>query len=224
MKRPAVKGGLVLRSNWLRLLILFIVFGVIFAAQRAVTGSPKSSVDTTEVVVEETKPVIVPEMSSIFDFSAKNIDGEMTRLKKYQNRVTVILNGATVWGVTKRNYLQLQELYKRYEPLGLSILVFPCNQFGGQEPKSNPEIKKDVTSKFGVTFDLFEKIEVNGPNALPLFSFLKKETGGKDIQWNFEKFLIDHTGKPYKRYMTNTDPTDMEADIVTLLNRIPGAK
>jgi len=99
-------------------------------------------------------------------------------------------------------------------------LVFPCNQFGKQEPKPNAEIKKDVTSKFGVTFDLFSKIEVNGPNALPLFSFLKKGTGGKDIQWNFEKFLVDHKGKPFKRYMTNTDPEAIESDIVSLLSKI----
>jgi len=123
--------------------------------------------------------------------------------------------------VTKRNYLQLQELYKRYEPLGLSVLVFPCNQFGGQEPKSNPEIKQDVTTKFGVTFDLFSKIEVNGPKALPLYSFLKKKTGGADVKWNFEKFLIDHNGKPFKRYLTNVDPDTFEQDIVELLNRIP---
>jgi len=140
MKRAAARGNLILRSTWLRLLALFVVFGVVFAvythkkadsvADRA-TSRPeedKVKVQSNAKVEEEEEE----EMKSIFDFSVDDIDGQTVRLSKYRNRVTLILNGATVWGVTKKNYLQLQELYKRYEPLGLSVLVFPCNQFGSQ--------------------------------------------------------------------------------------------
>ena len=105
------------------------------------------------------------------------------------------MNVATSWGVTARTYTQLQQLYQRYREKGLEILAFPCNQFGKQEPGTNAQIKQAATSKYGVTFHLFSKIEVNGPNALPVFTWLKEKLGGGDIKWNFEKFLVDHTGK-----------------------------
>jgi glutathione peroxidase-family protein len=98
------------------------------------------------------------------------------------------------------------------------VLAFPCNQFGEQEPNPDEEIKKQVTQKFGVTFPLMSKIDVNGPKAHPLFKFLKKQLGGGDIKWNFEKFLIDKSGVPVKRYSTEVAPLDIEKDILTLFD------
>jgi glutathione peroxidase len=109
------------------------------------------------------------------------------------------------------------QLHERYASLGLNVLAFPSNQFGQQEPKSNAEIKQFVTSRFDVKFPLFAKIDVNGANAHPLFTWLKMQLGGGDIKWNFEKMLVNRRGVPVKRYPTSTAPLDIEADIVTLL-------
>jgi len=124
------------------------------------------------------------------------------------------------------NYNQLQALYKRYEARGLRVAAFPCNQFGGQEPGTNAEIKARVLKKYGITFDLFAKVDVNGNSEHPLWTFLKaKQPGtaswltGRDIQWNFTKFLIDRQGNPIDRYMPTTSPNSMESDILAELNK-----
>ena len=124
--------------------------------------------------------------------------------------------------MTNSNYQQLQELHEKYSQQGLKILAFPCNQFQGQEPKSNPEIKKFATEDKKAAFDLFAKINVNGNNASPLYNFLKshKNTSGflfNAIKWNFTKFLVDRRGVPRKRYSPTVKPNDMSKDIDELL-------
>uniref|UniRef100_A0A8W8IU74 Glutathione peroxidase n=1 Tax=Magallana gigas TaxID=29159 RepID=A0A8W8IU74_MAGGI len=133
---------------------------------------------------------------SIYDFSVKDIDGNEVSLEKYRN--------------------QLQKLHEKYaEEKGLRILGFPCNQFGSQEPGSEEEIKKFVTERYGVKFDMFSKIDVNGNNAHPLYKYLKAKQGGTlgdFIKWNFTKFLVNKEGKPVKRYAPNTEPFSIEKD------------
>lgn len=156
---------------------------------------------------------------SIYEFSAKDINYQDVSLDKYRGRVVLIVNVACACGLTAGNYPQMQELYKKYEPEGLSLLAFPCNQFGGQEPKPEAEIKEFV-SQYGVTFDMFSKINVNGDGAHPLYKYLKSKvdgTFGNFIKWNFSKFLINRQGVPVKRYSPTTKPMEIEEDIVKLL-------
>lgn len=155
---------------------------------------------------------------SIYEFSAKDIDGNEVSLDKYKGHVCLIVNVASKWGFTDKNYTQLQELHTKYaESKGLRILAFPCNQFGSQEPWPEPEIKEFAVSKYNVQFDMFSKINVNGDGAHPLFKYLKKKqkgTLGDFIKWNFSKFLVDKNGQPVKRYSPKTEPNatlkDME--------------
>jgi glutathione peroxidase len=117
-------------------------------------------------------------------------------------------------------FSQLEELYKEYKDKGLEILGFPCNQFKNQDPGSNTEIKNFCQLNYGVTFNMFEKIDVNGENAHPLYKFLKSETKGflnSEIKWNFTKFLIDSEGKVVKRYAPTTAPMKIKSDIKNLL-------
>jgi glutathione peroxidase-family protein len=123
-------------------------------------------------------------------------------------------------GLTNGNYPQLQELHNKYNEQGLSVVAFPCNQFGGQEPGTEAEIK-DFVKKFDVQFDMMGKINVNGENAHPLYKYLKHKQGGllgDFIKWNFSKFLVDRNGIPVNRYAPTTSPKDIEKDIVALLN------
>ena len=119
------------------------------------------------------------------------------------------------------NYKELQELYERYGDRGFTILGFPCNQFGSQEPGSADEIAAFVADK-GVTFPIMSKVNVNGPDAIPLYHFLKGKLGGlfgSYIKWNFTKFLCDRSGIPIKRYGPTTSPSSMENDVVALLDK-----
>jgi len=113
-------------------------------------------------------------------------------------------------------------MYEKYEQDGLKIAAFPCNQFGGQEPWPEPEIKQWVANKFHATFDMFGKVNVNGDGADPLWKYLKHKQGGTlvdMIKWNFSKFLIDRHGQPVKRYGPNVEPNDMVKDVVELLKK-----
>jgi len=159
------------------------------------------------------------ETMSIYDFSVKDIDGHEVKLDKYKGRVMLIVNVASKCGFTGQ-YAGLQKLHEKYNSKGLSILGFPCNQFLSQEPGTEQEIKNFCTSSFGVSFDMFSKIDVNGQNSHPLYKYLKKKVGGfitDDIKWNFTKFLVDREGKVIERYAPSTTPEDIEKDIQKLL-------
>lgn len=153
---------------------------------------------------------------TVYQFKMKNIDGKMVSLSKYKGKVLMIVNVASKCGHTPQ-YTGLEKLYEKYKKQGFVILGFPCNQFLGQEPGTDAEIKTFCSTKYNVTFPLFDKIEVNGDNAHPLYQFLKKaepEEGGKtEIGWNFTKFLIDRKGHPLKRYVTGVEPEGTEAGI-----------
>jgi glutathione peroxidase len=149
--------------------------------------------------------------SNIKNVSVKDIDGKNVKLSDYNGKVLLIVNVASYCGYTKQ-YSGLEEIYKKYKDKGFEILAFPCNQFGNQEPGSNEEIKNFCSSKFDVTFRLFDKIDVNGKNKSPLYSILTDNsvTGKGDIKWNFEKFLIDKKGNIVARYASNVEPTSKE--------------
>ncbi len=146
---------------------------------------------------------------AVLNFKMKALDGKEVSLSKYQGKVILIVNVASRCGATPQ-YEPLQKLYETYKDKGFVILGFPCNQFGKQEPGSALQIKEFCTSNYGVTFDLFSKIEVNGPDAAPLYRFLtSKQTDPNHagrIRWNFEKFLISKDGKIVERFATGIQP------------------
>ncbi|KAH9402642.1 hypothetical protein TYRP_016175 [Tyrophagus putrescentiae] len=154
--------------------------------------------------------------SSIYEFTAKDIDGNEVSLEKYKGHPTIIVNVASNCGLTKNNYAQLNEIYEKYEGEGLRIAAFPCNQFGGQEPGCEVDIKEFIKKK-KINFDMYSKVDVNGDNAIPLYKWLKTQQGGflgfDGIKWNFSKFLVDAEGKPIKRYAPTTEPKSIEGDI-----------
>lgn len=157
---------------------------------------------------------------AIYDFKATTIQKKEIELSAYKGKVLLIVNTASKCGFTKQ-YEGLQKLYTDYQKEGFEILAFPCNQFAGQEPGTESDISQFCQKNYGVTFQLFSKIEVNGKNAHPLFTYLAAELPGllnmKFIKWNFTKFLIDKNGKPYKRYSPSTPPEKIETDIQNLL-------
>uniref|UniRef100_A0A7C9D0W3 Glutathione peroxidase n=1 Tax=Opuntia streptacantha TaxID=393608 RepID=A0A7C9D0W3_OPUST len=158
--------------------------------------------------------------NSIYDFTVKDIDGNDVSLGDYKGKVLLIVNVASNCGLTNSNYKELNILYEKYKNQGLEILAFPCNQFGWQEPGNNEEIKENVCSTFKAEFPLFQKIQVNGPNAAPLYKFLKSKKAGvlvDEIKWNFAKFLIDRQGNVIERYAPTTSPLQIESAIQNLL-------
>jgi glutathione peroxidase len=161
---------------------------------------------------------------SIYEFSALSVDGHEVPLAQYAGRVLVIVNTASKCGFTPQ-YEGLESLYRQYKDRGVAVLGFPCNQFGAQEPGTETEIAQFCESKYGVSFPLFAKIDVNGPNAHPLYRFLKKEKTGvlgifgvEGIKWNFTKFLIDRTGRVVSRHAPSTSPAELEPAIEKLLS------
>ncbi|MBE6875808.1 MAG: glutathione peroxidase [Ruminococcus sp.] len=158
-------------------------------------------------------------MSSIYDFTMKDVDGNMIPLSNYKGKVLLIVNTATGCGFTPQ-YEGLQDLYEKYQEQGLEILDFPCNQFGGQAPGTDEEIVDFCQSRYGVTFKQFSKIEVNGENEAPLYTFLKEQQGGmlgSKIKWNFTKFLVDKNGKVIDRFAPVDKPEKLESKIKELL-------
>ena len=157
---------------------------------------------------------------SIYEFKIKSLQGKEIDFQDYKNKVILIVNTASKCGYTPQ-YAGLQSLYLKYKDSGLVILGFPCNQFGGQEPGDKDEIQNSCLINFGVSFPIFEKVEVNGANAHPLFDYVKNSLPGifgiKRIPWNFTKFLFDKNGKPVKRFATITKPEKIEAEIQKLL-------
>ena len=159
-------------------------------------------------------------MTSLYDFQAARIDGQPVRLSDYRGQVLLIVNTASACGFTPQ-FAGLEELHKKYAARGLVLLGFPCNQFGKQDPGSNLDIGAFCEKNYGVDFTMMSKIDVNGPNAIPLYDWLKKQAPGvlgtKSIKWNFTKFLIGRDGKVIKRYAPKTKPKELDADIGSAL-------
>ena len=156
---------------------------------------------------------------SIYDFSVTTIEGQPLSLSAYKDKVLLIVNTASQCGFTPQ-YQGLQGLYDKYASQGLEILGFPCNQFGQQEPGSASDIQSFCETRFGVKFPLFEKVDVNGQDAHPLFQYLTKAAPGlfgtETVKWNFTKFLVDRNGKVIERYASMAKPEDLEKAIQKL--------
>lgn len=157
---------------------------------------------------------------SIYDFEVKTIRGESITMDAFRNKLLLIVNVASKCGFTKQ-YEGLEALYQKYKDKGLVVLGFPCNQFLNQEPLSEDEIKSFCSLTYGVTFPMFAKIDVNGENAHPLYTYLKEAKkglfGSEAIKWNFTKFLVDKTGHVIDRYAPATKPESLEVDILLYL-------
>ncbi len=159
-------------------------------------------------------------MTDIFRESARTIDGRLLFFEEFRGKVLVIVNTASKCGFTPQ-YAGMQALHETYRNRGLVVMGFPCNQFGQQEPGAPDEIAGFCETNHGVTFPMFEKIEVNGADAHPLFKQLKAAApgllGSEAIKWNFTKFLIEKDGSVHKRYAPKTSPAELRKDIETLL-------
>ncbi|MGB9428579.1 MAG: glutathione peroxidase [Gammaproteobacteria bacterium] len=157
-------------------------------------------------------------MSSFHDFRIKTIQGQDQSLKDFKGQAVLVVNVASECGLTPQ-YAGLEKLYREFKDRSFVVLGLPCNQFGQQEPGSEDQIKQFCSLNYDVSFPLTAKIEVNGAGAHPLYQWLKSETGGADIQWNFEKFLIGKDGRIVKRYLPKTVPEDkqLRADVQAAL-------
>lgn len=155
-------------------------------------------------------------MESIYNFKAKTLQGKKIDFSDFKNKTLLIVNTASKCGFTPQ-YEGLEKLYQQYKDQGLVILAFPCNQFNNQEPGDSASIKNNCVVNYGVSFPVFEKVNVNGKNAHPLFKFLKKQLPGfitNSIKWNFTKFLIDNEGNAIKRFAPFTTPEKINTYIV----------
>ncbi len=160
-------------------------------------------------------------MSEIYNFIVEDSQGQPVSLEQYKGKVLLIVNTASQCGFTPQ-YKGLQTLYDEWREKGLEILGFPCNQFGEQEPEDNQAIQRFCQRNYSVTFPVFAKIEVNGPNAHPLYKYLraqKKNILGDNIPWNFTKFLVDQNGNVLKRYDPSFVPEKIAKDIANLLEK-----
>jgi glutathione peroxidase len=157
---------------------------------------------------------------NLYEFKVKTIDGKEESLAPYQGKVLLIVNVASDCGFTPQ-YAGLEELYRKYKDRGFTVLGFPCNQFGAQEPGTESQIKSFCESRFQVSFPLFAKVDVNGPNAHPLYEFLKSKEKGllgtSGIKWNFTKFLVGPDGTVEKRFAPQAKPESLESEIQALL-------
>jgi glutathione peroxidase len=158
-------------------------------------------------------------MSGIYDFTARSLAGEEVPLRQFEGRVLLIVNTASACGFTPQ-YKGLEELYRALSPRGFSVLGFPCNQFGAQEPGDAKAIGAFCESKYDVTFPMFAKIDVNGGHAHPLYNYLKNARSGllgSSIKWNFTKFVVDRTGKVVARHAPTARPESLAREIEALL-------
>ena len=157
---------------------------------------------------------------SIYTLNATQINGKELELKAFEGQVLLIVNTASQCGFTPQ-YQGLETLYKKFKEQGFSVLAFPCNQFGSQEPGNEEQISSFCSTKFSVSFPLFAKIDVNGNQTHPLYTYLKSHApgvlGSKSIKWNFTKFLVNKSGKAIKRYSPATLPENIYKDIETEL-------
>ncbi len=159
-------------------------------------------------------------MATIYDFEIQGISGESVDFSSYKEKVLLIVNTASKCGFTPQ-YKGLESLYKAYKDKGFEVLGFPCNQFGKQEPGSGGEISEFCELNFGVSFPLFEKLEVNGDNTHPLFKYLKQKAPGvfgtEAIKWNFTKFLVNRHGEVVKRFAPKDKPEAIASEVEALL-------
>jgi glutathione peroxidase len=158
-------------------------------------------------------------MSSIYDFSAVTLAGQELPLKQFEGQVLLIVNTASACGFTPQ-YKGLEDLQKALAPRGFSVLGFPCNQFGSQEPGDAKQIESFCESNYSISFPMFAKIDVNGSQAHPLFQYLKSEKSGllgSSIKWNFTKFLVDRYGRVVARHAPTTRPESLTREIEALL-------
>jgi glutathione peroxidase len=204
------EGALQMIKNFIRILIVLSFTGLIGSSLFADEPTPT--------------PAATPEIpgsdGTVYGFQVLTLDGKPAVLSQYEGKVLLIVNVASKCGFTPQ-YKGLEALYEKYKNQGLVILGFPCNQFANQEPGTPSEIKSFCQLNYGVTFPLFAKIEVNGPNTHPLYQFLKKKeldpAGKSDIGWNFNKFLINREGLPLKRYVSQVKPEEIDAEIKMVL-------
>ncbi len=159
-------------------------------------------------------------LTTVYDFTVRTISGEDMPLSIYRGKVLLIVNVASKCGFTPQ-YKGLEHLHRKYGPNGFSVLGFPCNQFGGQEPGTNAEINEFCTVNYGITFPMFDKIEVNGENTHPLYKHLKSSApgvmGSDSIKWNFTKFLVNKEGRVADRFASSTTPESLNDAIEKLL-------
>jgi glutathione peroxidase len=158
-------------------------------------------------------------MPGVYDFSARSLAGEEISLQRFAGQVLLIVNTASQCGFTPQ-YRGLEDLHREFAGRGFVVLGFPCNQFGRQEPGSASEISAFCTGRFDVTFPMFDKIDVNGPNAHPLYDYLKRRKSGllgSSIKWNFTKFLVDRAGQVTARHAPTARPEGLKKDIEALL-------
>ena len=157
-----------------------------------------------------------------YNLNINTPQGNVLNMNDFKGKVVIIVNTATKCGLAPQ-FDGLENIHQAYKDKGVVVLGFPCNQFGGQEPETNDSVEESCRINHGVTFQLTEKIDVNGQNTHPIFVFLKNELGGcfgKKIKWNFTKFIIDVNGKPYKRYAPTTKPKKMKKDIERIINNV----
>lgn len=160
-------------------------------------------------------------MSAFYSFTARTLGGKEVSMEEFRGKSILVVNTASKCGLTPQ-FAGLEALYQKYRDQGLVVLGFPCNQFGNQEPGNATDITDFCTINYGVTFPMFEKVDVNGPDAHPLFKYLQVALpgllGGR-IHWNFTKFLIDDKGNPVKRFAPFTQPEQLEGHLTALLKR-----
>ena len=159
-------------------------------------------------------------MSELYNISVKDIDMNSVDLSSYEGKTLLIVNVASKCGFTPQ-YKDLQNLYEKYQDQGLEVLGFPCNQFGAQEPGTNEDVKSFCDLNYNVSFKMFDKIDVNGSNASPLFKYLKHESPGimgtEAVKWNFTKFLVNKDGQVVKRFAPKDGESEIESELQKIL-------
>lgn len=187
-------------KKYLLIIVVVILLVVVtgFVTARKSEASSKTSENMSEME---------PTGKKLGDFKVKDIDGNDVSLSAYDGKVVLVVNVASQCGYT-RQYKGLEAIYSKYKDQGLVVLGFPCNDFGGQEPGSNEEIKEFCSTKFSVSFPMMDKVKVLGEDKAPLFAWLTDNsiTGTKDIKWNFEKFLINKKGEIVERFISKDEP------------------
>jgi len=194
----------------------FVGTGISCLASFPVSTSPKSLL----YISRPNSSMASQSVQSVHDFTVKDARGKDVDLSTYKGKVLLIVNVASQCGLTNSNYTELAQLYEKYKNQGFEILAFPCNQFGGQEPGTNEEILETACTRFKAEYPIFDKVDVNGNNAAPVYKFLKSSKGGlfgDGIKWNFAKFLVNKDGHVVDRYAPTTSPLSIEKDIKKLL-------